>query len=57
MHVSPLTKRSKVSSVNTFSPPGSPNETPVTTNGSALRRAIGSWTEAGGVVPDGLPGD
>ena len=36
------TSRSKVSSLNTLSPPGRPRETPVTTKGSARRRLIGS---------------
>ena len=34
MQVSPLTKRSNVSSENTFSPPGKPNEIPLMTIGS-----------------------
>ena len=45
MQVSPRTKRSKVSSSNTRSPPGRPRETPVTTYGSALRRSTCVDTE------------
>ena len=37
IQVSPRTRRSKVSSENTFSPPGRPSEIPVITTGSSFR--------------------
>ena len=37
IQVSPRTRRSKVSSENTFSPPGRPREIPVITTGSSFR--------------------
>ena len=51
IQVSPRTSRSKVSSSNTFSPPGRPRETPVMTYGSALRFAMVSFSALTTVAP------
>ena len=51
IQVSPRTRRSNVSSSNTFFPPGRPRETPVITYGSALRFAMVSFPVATTVVP------
>ncbi len=51
IQVSPRTRRSKVSSSNTFSPPGRPSDIPVMTYGSALRFAIASLPDVTTVAP------
>ncbi len=51
IQVSPRTRRSKVSSSKTFSPPGRPSDTPVMTYGSARRFAIAFGSEEETAAP------